>query len=579
MTTTTISLSKVGSHWELPEAQDISGPMPRPEPPPVVPSSAGAVEPTAVSSPEQAPLDPPEQQEPLQDVDAIQAAVLAIAERERESLSVDNEDPGQGIDSSAILSALFQGEDGDAALYVALHRDILIFDHAAQRWYIFRKHCWEEDLIGEALARVQAVIDLYSLEAKRQGWLKHKANQAGKGDAEQKAASLEKELLKRVEKLHSLPRKKAVLVLAQSGKDSLGKTGQGWDADPWLLACRNGVINLKTGELRPGTPEDMIKTACPTEFKGLDEHAPAWDAFLEATFQGLAEITEYMARLLGYGITGCTTEHVIPIFHGRGRNGKGTLLETVRGVLGPLSFKTKAEALLDQGLKSSGSADADTLAMRGRRLVFASETNEGRRLNAGKLKELTGGDTLNARGVYARYPVEFRPTHLLILMTNSKPRASANDYALWQRLHLIPFNVSFVSNPDPDKSYEQKADPDLPEKLKAEASEILAWLVRGCLAWQKKGLNPPQIIQDATQEYQASEDLISQFLEDCCNANPNSQLQASELYNAYKTWAIESGFKPMANQGFGRELTDRFDRYRNTKGNYYIGLSLKMDSE
>ena len=484
-----------------------------------------------------------------------------------------------GVPEKTIFESLSAGEDGDASLFVRLHQGRLLFDHSAGQWFIWAGHYWQPDMIDDAIASVEAVICIYRAEAKRQSWQKHKAESAGQSDKGKAHGAKEDALLKRCRDLHTIRRKQAVLTLARSGKDSLGDPGQNWDVDPWLLACPNGVLDLKTGKLRPGKPEDRIKTACPTEFKGLDATAPTWEAFLAATFQDDPELIAYMARLLGYGITGSTADHVHPILYGKGRNGKGTLLETLKHVLGDLAFKTKAETLLDQGPRASGSADSDTLALRGKRLVWASETNEGRRLNAGRLKELSGGDTLNARGVYAKHPVEFRPTHLLLLMTNEKPHAPAGDYALWQRLHLIPFSVSFVSDPDPEKANERKADPDLPEKLRREAPGILAWLVRGCLAWQNEGLNPPKVVRDATQEYRNAEDLISQFIDDYCEVGSGQEVKAGDLYTAYKSWAEENGLRAMSNVRFGKEIVERFDRYKGTNCNIYMGLSLHSGAE
>lgn len=120
-----------------------------------------------------------------------------------------------------------------------------------------------------------------------------------------------------------------MLSLARAGNDSLGDTGQHWDSNPWLLACQNGVIDLKTGILRPGKPDDLIKTACPIKFTGLDAPALVWKKFLSSTFEENEALISYMARILGYGVTGLTTHHIHPILYGKGRNGKGVLLETI----------------------------------------------------------------------------------------------------------------------------------------------------------------------------------------------------------------------------------------------------------
>ena len=152
-----------------------------------------------------------------------------------------------------------------------------------------------------------------------------------------------------------------------------------------LLGCSNGVIDLTSGEHRPGRPTDYIKTFAPTPWLGLDAPAPLWAQFLAEIFAGDQELISYIQRLLGYGITGKTTEHILPIFYGpHGRNGKGTLLETVGRVLGEIAGPIEAEMLLLQTHPRQGGAPtSDIMALRGRRLVWASETGEGRHLDGG----------------------------------------------------------------------------------------------------------------------------------------------------------------------------------------------------
>ena len=212
------------------------------------------------------------------------------------------------------------------------------------------------------------------------------------------------------------------------------------------------------------------------------------------------------------------------------------------------------------------------MALRGKRVVFASETNEGRKFDISKVKELTGGDTLNARELYSRHHVEITPTHLLLVLTNHRPQAPAGDYALWQRIHLIPFTEAFVNKPQRDN--EHHADPDLPAKLRAEASGILAWMVRGCLEYQKLGLNPPESVRAATEEYRQDEDLIGHFLDDCCLLGQTYEVKAGLLYKEYQRWCDENGHRSLSGTRFGKEMKARFDSYQDYKGVAYIGVGL-----
>lgn len=375
-------------------------------------------------------------------------------------------------------------------------------------------------------------------------------------------------ILNRIKQLQTVKRKEYILKLARTGEDSLAIRGDEWDKQDMLLGVLNGVIELENGILRPGNPTDYIVTIAPTMFYGLDFPAPIWEKFLLDIFNNDVELVAYIQRLLGYAITGMTNHHVIPILYGpHGRNGKSTFFEVLRFALGELVYKTRSELLLESRYSPArGAADADTLALRRKRIVWASETDDGRSLNAARLKELCGGDTLNARAPYGKRPVQFSPTHLLFLLTNERPAAPANDDALWERIHLIPFNIRFVDNPHGPN--ERKADHDLLVKLKAEASGILAWLVRGCLQFQAIGLNPPDSVRFATSEYRTYEDDIGRFILEKCVCRNDVFEKISDIYHEYSLWYELSGLpgkaislkklsQRLVNLGFTRDDSGR----------------------
>ena len=312
--------------------------------------------------------------------------------KEQSNRNIQNADAG--ILSDEILDALGCGEDGDSELFIKQHRGHLCFDHASRRWYEFAGHYWSLDRRENALASVSKVIDLYAGEAKRQAKFKHAATGDNRSGDLKNHEKIEEALLKRIMQLHSVQKKQNVLALSVAGDGSLGISGDEWDADPWVLGCPNGVVDLKTGELRPGRPRDYIRTVANVEWRGIDAPCSAWECFLSEVFDGDTEVVSYMQHLIGYGLIGDTPLHIIPILWGRGRNGKGTLLEIVKHVLGPYAFKAEAEILLDQrNSKAPNSHNSGVLALRGKRIVWTSEVEEGRRFNAAKVKELVGGDT------------------------------------------------------------------------------------------------------------------------------------------------------------------------------------------
>ena len=501
------------------------------------------------------------------------------AEKEREQYQKKHgrED---GLQSKDILAALYAKEDGDAWLFRELHKDTLCFDHAAGLWYTWAGHYWELDKIGQVTAAIDEVINKYAEEASRCAAKSLEATKAGESESRKRHDKAEKDFKDRIAQLQHWYRKGNVLKLSAVGKGSLGITGEEWDLNPWLLGCPNGTLNLKNGEFTEGRPSDFIKTICPTEWEGIDTPAPIWERFLFEIFNKNADLVAYIQRLFGFGLTGLTTEHVFPIFWGQGRNGKTTMLEALANVMGQLVGPIQAEMLLDQGrLRSSAGPSADLMALRGRRIAWGNETDEGRRLNAGKLKSLTGGDSITARPPFGKREITFKPTHTLLLLTNHKPRIAGDEYALWKRLHLVPFPLSFVPDPDPALPNERLVDTRLPQKLEAEAPGILAWLVRGCLEWQKQGLNPPDAVKAATDEYRSEEDVLGIFLDECCDFSPTATVRAGVLHAEYKRWCEKNGYYPMSMKTFGQRMGARFDKSSGKSRVFYRGLSIKVDDE
>ena len=493
-----------------------------------------------------------------------------IVEAERKKF--DPESNNTNALSAMVLKALEDNEVGDGRLFKEHYRDKFCYDHSEGQWYRFNGNFWEEDIVNEAFAAVDKVVELYEQEVQRQVKIRIKAVKSKNTAKAQNAEAKEKELLNRMKFLQTENRSMHVLAFAAAGLDGLGRDGSKWDADPMVLGCKNGVIDLKTGMLREGQPDDYIRTASPTEWQGIDTPAPLWREFLLEVFDKDQDTVDFLQRVLGYAITGKATEHILPILCGHGRNGKGTLLETIGHVLGALAGPLQSEMLLEQSFsRSSNSPSPDIMSLQGLRVAWASETNDGRSLNSGKVKWLVGGDTLVGRRPHAKKEVKFKPSHTLFLLTNHKPHAQADDYALWHRIYLIQFKLSFVDKPK--KKFEKQRAPDLQEKLMKEAPGILSWLVQGSLKWQKQGLCPPAAIEKATAEYRSEEDILGHFIEDCCESDQSAKIQHKELYEAYKKWCIDAGHRQMSRKKFGFQMGERFEKEKRRYVNY-VGVKL-----
>ena len=354
--------------------------------------------------------------------------------------------------------------------------------------------------------------------------------------------------------------------------------GDKFNTDPYLFGHKNGVIDLRTGESRPGRRDDYISKFSPVEFTGIDTPAPHWETFLNEIFDNNQSMIDYIARLFGYALTGLTVERFMPILFGAdGNNGKTTLVETISEIMGPLASPIEAEMLLDQGrMKSAGSASPEIMSLRHLRLAYASETDQGRRFSISRVKWLIGSDTMFGRFLYEKQPVPFTPTHKLILLTNHKPDVSGDDNAFWEKIHLIPFPFSFVLR-RLEKSHERPADKYLRQKLLNESPGILAWQVRGCLQWQEKGLAPPPVVIDASKEYRRDEDLIQHFIDDCCYESQSAETTARDLYDCFKKWwEINVSRKALSQKRFGGMMTKKFQRSKS--GTYiYFGIGINDD--
>jgi len=292
---------------------------------------------------------------------------------------------------------------------------------------------------------------------------------------------------------------------------------------------------------------------------------PLFEKFLKRIFAGKKELIAYVQRSLGASLTGIVREQVLNIWWGGGANGKTVLRETVLSVLGDYGQAARAETLM---VKRGDSIPSDVARLAGARFVGAIEAEEGHRLAESLVKQMTGQDRMLARFMYKDF-FEFKPVFKLFLITNHKPSIRGTDHAIWRRIHLLPFEVVI---PDDEQ------DPELIEKLWQESSGILAWLVRGCAAWQKEGLSPPPEVQAATEDYRRTEDILGQFQEESCVDRERENTEATFLYQVYKWWMQRAGEYSISQTRFGTVMAERgYERAKdpNTRRKIYKGVLVK----
>lgn len=446
--------------------------------------------------------------------------------------------------SDALLLRLPRTDAGNAEAFAALFGDCFRHDHRRKDWLVWDGARWAEDADGEAERAM-----LQTVRRRRAVFAEEIADRAKARPAVKWAFQQE-----------SQSRLRAALEIARSTPPfpALSET---LDADPFLLACPNGTLDLRSGILREARRDDLITRVAGAAFHP-DAPCPRWMRFLDETFGGDADLVAFVQRAAGYSLTGDVREHALFILYGTGANGKTTFLEALRTVWGDYARTTPFSTF------ESGSRDdkrADLAALRGVRFVSATETEDGRRLAEARVKAITGGDSIACRHLYGRF-FEYHPAFKVWMATNYKPAIRGTDHGIWRRIRLIPFTRQFVG---------EAADPNLLDTLRGEAEGILAWAVRGCVAWLRDGLGNPGAVRDATEAYRMEQDVVGQFLADCTRTGEGLTVRAAALYAAYKDWCEKNGEKAMSGTAFGRRMADRgVDRARDRTGMYYIGLVL-----
>ncbi|HQK95601.1 MAG TPA: phage/plasmid primase, P4 family [Armatimonadota bacterium] len=414
---------------------------------------------------------------------------------------------------------------GNAERLVAAHGADLHYCTDSAKWLVWDGTRWAEDVTGEVMRRAKHTVRSIYHEAREghdferrqalERWAKHSESEA------------------------SL---RAMIGLAQSER-GIPVRLEDLDADPFLLNTHNGVIDLRTCELLPHDRSRLItKRAGCAYVPGSG--CTRFLQFLQRVTGDRPELMQFLWRACGYALTGSVREQALFLCHGAGANGKSTFLEVLAAVLGDYARRADFETFLHRDHRG---VPNDLARLAGARLVTATEADEGRRLSESLIKQLTGGDRIAARFLHQEF-FEFAPAFKLFLATNHRPSIRGTDHALWRRMRLVPFDVTFSP---------AEQDQDLPAKLREELPGILAWMVAGCAAWQERGLGEAEPVRAATEAYRQEQDPLGAFLAECVQEAPGQRVPSAELYAAYTAWAEANGEHAMSHTRLGRKLKER----------------------
>ena len=339
------------------------------------------------------------------------------------------------------------------------------------------------------------------------------------------------------------------------------------DVRPFLLNCKNGTLDLRTGELRRHDPADLQTICLPHDYDP-SATCPRWLKYLDRVMAGDSEMIGYLQRVAGYALTASTREHCLFLLHGPGRNGKSVFLNVIRWILDGYATATDSNILLARDCHHTALA-----ALQGKRLVTISEPSTNGRLDESKVKSLASEDPITARWLYGN-PFTFEQTHKFFLAANYLPEIHDQDQGIWSRIRPIPFSVTIP---------EAERDKHLLEWLKDEAGGILAWMVEGCLDWQRRGhLAEPRAVLEAWRRYKEETDPLRGFLEDCCVLGDGHRIKPSLLHAAYLDWARSHPGElanPLNPTSFGRSLSSKGIEVKESGGvRYRVGITLKSSA-
>jgi putative DNA primase/helicase len=335
-----------------------------------------------------------------------------------------------------------------------------------------------------------------------------------------------------------------------------------FDNIPYLLNCLNGTIDLRTGNLESHNRKDLLTHMINVHYNKSSD-CPKFKRFIDQIMNNNGNLVSYVRKIVGYSLTGYTREQCYFVFYGSGSNGKSTLLNVLRELLGSFVKNIDFNSLTYSGHSARG----DLARLIGARVVTCVEVEPRKVVNETVINRITGGDPITVKKMYCD-PFEYIPRYKIIIAGNDKPNLEGLKHATWRRIRLIPFSVQFEKG----KGLNDK----LTEELLEELPGILTWAVEGCLEWQKEGLEPPKEVEVATSAYRVEKDNLIEFLKEACVANPQASVKSVDLYASYQSWCIGNDKTTLGKKNFAESLRNKgFNKVKMQGAQQWIGIETK----
>jgi len=444
-------------------------------------------------------------------------------------------------------------DSGNAERLADLFGDIVHYVREWKQYIVYNGKIWESDISG---ARMMAF-------------------------AKQTARSLYKEASKEDDDDHRIAlakharfsegdqRRKAMIscFMAEPGVEISARQ---LDTDPLLLNCLNGTIDLRAGQLRAHNKADFITQIVPVKYNP-EARSDFWDTFLQQIFDSKQELIDYIQRAIGFSATGSQAELVMFFNWGTGWNGKSTLLGVIQDVLGQdYTAEIEPEVFMVQKFGKGTGPDEGAAMLYKKRFVRSSETHESQKLSVDLIKRMTGGENLDCHRKW-QHIFSYRPTHKLWLSGNHEPVITDTTDSIWLRLKKIPYTVTFTA---------EKRNPNLrDELLKGHREAILAWIVRGCLEWQRIGLAEPEVVTTATNQYRQEQDILADFLAECCVLQYSATITVADCYKEYKQWCEDNETYYIHKNTFNKRLEEKGLTKARGTGNKMTWHGIRLLSE
>lgn len=452
---------------------------------------------------------------------------------------------------------------GNAQRFLYIADGKFLYNYDQKRWMWYNGKHWNIDKINAVKQCVDEMrYFMYTTEKKY--WLQHVEDINENGDNIYKIS--QKHRQKTLNNAY-------VRNLLEEAQHHVPALEEYFDINKYELNTQNYLVNLKTEQACSHNKSQMVTKLFNCEYHTkYTQPCGKFIKYLDTAFCGNKDLIKYIQKLLGYCLTGDTSDQGIYILYGEGQNGKSVFLELIKYLWADYATTIPIDSLLRSSFQSSGSqATPDLMKLKGARLVTTVEPNESVHLDEAKIKQLTGGDSVTARALHSDF-ITFTPECKIFIASNHKLQISGTDYGIWRRIHLIPFTVKIPT---------EQVNKNLLNELKEEKNGIFRWILEGLKLYQQEGLKEPEIMATEKALYRKEMNIIETFLSECeeLEENQSKQIKAAELYSLFKNWCAENGRHAYSSTKFGTEITKKFKKIHNMYGWYYIGIGYTSNSK